>query len=75
METYLFFSDTDEDVFAFTSDPEGENLPAEFAPWLKNGDGAALYIGPEDSVTSNPVLRAVRRDGFYLARSARPADS
>jgi hypothetical protein len=70
MQIYLFWSARDRQVFGFTFDPEGTNLPSEFAPWSKNGDGEALYAGPLDTTASNSVVEAVQRDGFYLARSA-----
>jgi hypothetical protein len=75
MQIYLFWSDHDREVFGFTFDPEGTNLPFEFAPWSKNDNGAALYAGPSDGVAFNAVISAVRRDGFYLARSAAPKDA
>jgi hypothetical protein len=73
MNIYLFWSEGNIEVFAFTFDPEGSNLPTEFAPWAKNGDGDALYAGPDGSLTandtSNTVVRVVRRDGFYRGHS------
>jgi hypothetical protein len=42
----------------------------ELAPWSKNAGGDLLDPGPDDeSLASNSVVRAVQRDGFYLARS------
>jgi hypothetical protein len=72
MPIFLFWSQTDTDIFGFTTEPEGGNLPAEFAPWSKNGQGAALYLGAGEDLTAagvaNPVVRAIQRDGFYVGR-------
>jgi hypothetical protein len=70
MKVYLFWSDTHIGVFGFTSDAEGQNMPAEFAPWSKNDQGGALFVGPKEKLarpeSTNPILGAVHRDGFYL---------
>jgi hypothetical protein len=73
MKLYLFWSDLDIGVLGFTSDAAGQNLPAEFAPWSKNGQGEAIFRGPADEPTEgfiNPILRAVHRDGVYLRKLA-----
>jgi hypothetical protein len=69
MRIFLFWSEWDMEVFGLTSDLEGGNLPPELAPWSKNGEGEALYIGPDNSPASNTIVRAVQRYGFYLARN------
>jgi hypothetical protein len=73
MHIYLFWSKADTSVFGLTLDPEGENLPAEFAPWSRNGNGEAIYTDPGEGPTArnafNPVVRTVQREGFYLASS------
>jgi hypothetical protein len=73
MQIYLFWSEADTSVFGLTLDPEGENLPAEFAPWSRNGDGQAIYADPGERPTAlnafDPVVQTVRREGFYLASS------
>ena len=73
MKLTLFRSAKEPDVFGFTADPTGSNLPDEFAPWRKAGEGTAAQTYAEDSLggiaSSDPVIRAVERDGFYLARS------
>jgi hypothetical protein len=71
MGIYLFWSAADSVVFGFTADPDGHNLPAELAPWLKNGDGQSLPAAPRNAlVASNAVIRTIQRDGFYLGRGA-----
>jgi hypothetical protein len=67
MPIYLFWSQSDLAIFGFTLEPAGKNLPPELAPWLKNGDGSALHAGAEDDLAANAVVRAIQRDGFYLA--------
>jgi hypothetical protein len=72
MKLYLFWSDLDIGVFGFTEDAGGENLPTEFAPWSKNGEGEPIFYCPADEPLAgefvNPILRAVDRDGVYLGR-------
>lgn len=73
MEISLFRSCTEPAVFGFTADPTGCNLPAEFGPWLKAGAGTAAqtYAGDclDGIALSDPIIRAVDSDGFYLTRS------
>jgi hypothetical protein len=76
MDIFLFWSEADTEVFALTLDREGESLPAEYGPWSKNGNGEALNVGAGESITasrvsSNAIVRAVQRDGFYLAEIRR----
>jgi hypothetical protein len=69
----LFRSTKEPDIFGFTSDPTGNNLPGQFGPWFKAGEGspAQTYAGDclEGLALSDPVIRAVEHEGFYLARS------
>jgi hypothetical protein len=68
---YLFWSRSDIEVFGFTADVDGRNLPVEFGPWERNGDGACLYAGADESLpVSDPVRLAIQNDGFYLGRSS-----
>jgi hypothetical protein len=74
MKLTLFRSTKEPDVFGFTADPTGSNLPDEFGPWRKAGEGTAAHAYAGDSLdsgiaSSDPVMKAVERDGFYLARS------
>jgi len=75
MNIFLFWSEANTEVFALTRDREGENLPAEYGPWSKNGHGEALNIDAGESITAsrvpNAIVRAVQRDGFYLAEIGR----
>jgi hypothetical protein len=76
----LFQSDLNPEVFGFTRDATGQNLPDKFAPWRKSSKGGALYLGVGESSaqlgSDDPVIRAVQTQGFYLigAPSRRPMD-
>jgi hypothetical protein len=73
MAIFLFHSTKESDVFGFTADPIGSNLPAAFAPWRRSGGGTAAqaYAGSslDGRAASDPVVKTIERDGFYLARS------
>jgi hypothetical protein len=73
MNIYLFRSTKEPDVFGFTSDSAAGNLPDELGPWRAAGGGTAAqaYAGSslDGLASSDPVIKAVERDGFYLARS------
>jgi hypothetical protein len=74
MKLTLFRSTKEPQVFGFTADPTGSNLPDEFGPWRKAGEDTAAQAYAGDSLdngiaSSDPVMKAVERDGFYLARS------
>jgi hypothetical protein len=70
MQPTLFRSTKESDVFGFTTDPTGSNLPEEFGPWRQAGEGTAAQTDAGDSLneiaSSDPVLKAVERDGFYI---------
>ena len=76
----LFQSAVDPEVFGFTHDSTGQNLPDKFAPWRKASQGGSLYLGTGESEaqlgSDDPVVRAVESQGFYLAgtRSIRQTD-
>ena len=70
MAITLFRSAKRPDIFAFTADETGSNLPAGLAPWTLAHQGSALATGPVTAIgVSDPVVAAVERDGFYIARS------
>ena len=73
MRLSLFKSTKETDLFGYTADPSGGNLPAEFGPWQKAGEGspAEAHAGhkPNGLSPSDPISMAVERDGFYLVRS------
>lgn len=73
MKIHLFRSLKEPDVFGFTGDAAGVNLPAELGPWTAAGAGGPLGTGPGDRIISyghsGPIFVAIQRDGFYVARS------
>jgi hypothetical protein len=69
MGTYLFISTTTPNVRAFTSDPEGTNLPTDYAPWEAVGPA----IPARRSTAS--IAQAIQRDGFFLVSSIRKGSS
>jgi hypothetical protein len=62
MRAYLFASDPDPAVSAFSEDASGANLPAAYAPWRALNGGASLLVGPSSVL----ILEVMKRDGFYL---------
>jgi hypothetical protein len=76
----LFQSDLDPEVFGFTRDATGQNLPETFAPWKRSSRGGSLYLGVGESSdqlsSGDPVIRAVQTQGYYLVgtKTRRPID-
>jgi hypothetical protein len=71
MQVFVFYSEKDGDIAAFTNDQDGQNLPAEFAPWKPLG-GGAMRVGDNLAGASgrgNAVMDGIARDGFFLARA------
>jgi hypothetical protein len=48
-------------VRGYTSDKTGRSLPVEFAPWHMTGRTETMV-----TATTDPVARAIRRDGYFL---------
>jgi hypothetical protein len=48
-------------IRGFTPDKTGKSLPAMFAPWYTVGGTETMVAVPTD-----PVARAMRRDGYFL---------
>jgi hypothetical protein len=73
MKLTLFRSTKEPDIFGFTVDPTGSNLPDEFGPWRKAGEGSVARThggnGLDGLASSDPVTKMVEKQGFYLARS------
>jgi hypothetical protein len=74
MKLTLFRSTKETDTFGFTTDPTGSNLPYKLALWRKAGEGGSADAYAIESLEglalSDPVMRAIASDGFYLARAA-----
>jgi hypothetical protein len=69
MPIYLFASRSHASVKAFTSDETGGNLPDDYAPWY--AAGGAIQVGRD----TDPVAKAVSRDGYFLVTSKTRTDS
>lgn len=71
MKLHTFRSGKEPDVFAYTGDVTGANLPAELGPWTPC-EGAP-EVGPRASLigvgASGPVFAAIQRDGYWVGRS------
>jgi len=70
MQVFIFQSSIDSEVFGFTKDQAGGNLPPDLGPWKPHGNAAmstgqgVAGIGPSD-----PILAAIEASGFYVGRS------
>jgi hypothetical protein len=65
MQVYIFISESEPSVRAFTADQTGANLPVEYAPWRAANGGNPMRIASG----SDTVARAVAEGGFYLVSS------
>ena len=63
MQIFLFRS-TAKPLYAFTPQSDGGNLPENLGPWQPFG-GQAI---PSSPGTLDPILAAIRTEGFYLGR-------
>lgn len=73
MQIYLFVSRSHTAVKAFTADATGGNLPVDYAPWDRSGNGAAVPIDGDNT----HVGWAIQKDGFFLMLDSfaqRPGD-
>jgi hypothetical protein len=62
MQVYLFRSEKDPDVRAFTADETGGSLPARFAPWAIANGGRSIYLGS----ASDPIAIDIKADGYHI---------
>lgn len=76
MTLHLFHSLAVPNVFGFTQDATGTNLPPEYAPWEHAGEDAVFNIALSQETLvdgiANPICTAVERDGYYLGRTRHP---
>jgi hypothetical protein len=72
MRLHIFRSGREPDVFGYTADESGVNLPRGLGPWMR-AEKEPLDVEPDASApglgASGPVIARVARDGFYVARS------
>jgi hypothetical protein len=72
MQIHIFQSLKAPDVFGFTGDEAGGNLPADLGPWTRSGNVIETGLGGLASGgvgSSELVFAAIEKDGFYVARS------
>jgi len=63
MQVFFFMSEANHQVFGFSLDTSGANLPSEFAPWQEAGSVSTKTVIVAD------VMVYIKRDGNYLFRS------
>jgi hypothetical protein len=66
MRVVIFKSKSDPKVLAFTQDPNGGNLPADYAPWAPIGGSAARATDNLSGGMSDPIVADILRDGYHL---------
>ena len=69
MKVYIFKSAKDAEVYGFTSDDTGGNLP-EAQPWAIEGGGAAMPGG--DVADNEMLIQTLRTEGYYIVHTGRP---
>jgi hypothetical protein len=62
MNIYIFVSESQPNLRAFTSDVSGDNLPTDYAPWRAANGGNAMPLKSD----TDPLAKAVKRDGYFL---------
>ncbi|HEY7229876.1 MAG TPA: hypothetical protein VH558_05840 [Pseudolabrys sp.] len=72
MRIYIFTSEANEDLSAFTGDADGSKLPAQFAPWCADGVIEASAMPPHN-FSRIKIESAIRLNGYQLWRMKRPA--
>ena len=70
MKVYVFRSAKDPDVYGFTSDQTGENLPADLKPWRAQGGGVAMPIG--NTTDNELLLQTIESEGCYIVHTDQP---
>jgi len=70
MRIYIFKSDVNPELRAFSDDQSGVKLPARFRPWHVFGSIAADN-DPPHGLSRNNIERAIRDAGFQLWRMKR----
>jgi hypothetical protein len=72
MKIHIFRSHREPDVYGFTLERSGINLPIELAPWTRPDEAGAIDARSDTLIgigSCSPVMAAIDRDGFYVARS------
>jgi hypothetical protein len=66
MKLHIFQSVTTPELFGFTVDPTGANLPVEDGPWENAGD--AIPLGATMASTSPEIAKQIKCNGFALVQ-------
>lgn len=66
MTLHIFQSQKTPEMFGFTADPIGTNLPAEDGPWERAGN--AIPLGVTMASTSPEIAQQIERDGYALVK-------
>jgi hypothetical protein len=68
MKVYMFHSGKNHEMYGFTPDKNGANLPADLAPWTKHSElDVNLGEPPRTGVPTEDILDGIKRDGFLVA--------
>lgn len=73
MQAFIFVSQKDLTLLAYSSKKDGSNLPPEWGPWTHaNPANPASAITPGGSLAgvgaADPVIADLERQGFHLTR-------
>jgi hypothetical protein len=63
---HVFRSTRTPEMYGFTNDPKGVNLPTDDGPWEEAG--AAIPLGTTMASTSPEVAQQIQRNGFALVK-------
>jgi hypothetical protein len=63
---HIFQSTQSPELYGFTVDPGGANLPADDGPWEAAGD--AIPLGTTMASTSPEIAQAVEANGYALVK-------
>lgn len=63
---HIFQSAKTPEMYGFTTDPNGTNLPSEDAPW--ESAGSAIPLGTTMASTSPEIAQQIERNGFALVK-------
>jgi hypothetical protein len=67
MQVFTFRSTKDANLFGFTTDSSGRNLPIALGPWKP--DGQAMPLGGDVSgLNCQAIVDGIRTDGFYVTK-------
>jgi hypothetical protein len=71
MDVHIFKSQSEGDLYGFTPEPSGDNLPADRGPWAPWSDRGSIQIfedhpRPRIGINEADILAAIKSQGFYL---------